>query len=104
MPCRPRLCDAVYALSEGVDLLVIESTFRTEDAALAAEYGHLTAAQAGSVATASRVRRLVLTHFSQRYPDQTRFRDEAAAVSDGEIIVARDLTCIPVPRHLTRIV
>jgi ribonuclease Z len=61
------LCDAVFALAERADLLVIESTFLSEDAALAAEVGHLTAAQAGRVAAESGVRRLVLTHFSQRY-------------------------------------
>ena len=30
------LCDNVFALAEGVDLLVIESTFLAEDAAMAA--------------------------------------------------------------------
>jgi ribonuclease Z len=64
-----RLCDDVFALAEGADLLVIESTFLTRDAHLAEPYGHLTAAQAGRVAAESGVRRLVLTHFSQRYDD-----------------------------------
>jgi ribonuclease Z len=91
------LCDAVHALADGVDLLVIESTFLAEDEALAREYGHLTARQAASVAAECGVRRLVLTHFSQRYPDPTRYAQEAAEVFDGEIIVADDLTRVPVP-------
>lgn len=41
-----RLCDAVFALADGADLLVVESTFLDEDAALAHAYGHLTARQA----------------------------------------------------------
>ncbi|GAA4582055.1 ribonuclease Z [Planotetraspora phitsanulokensis] len=96
-----RLCDGVYALAEGVDLLVIESTFLSEEAALAAEYGHLTAAQAGQVAQACGVRRLVLTHFSERYSfaDEPRFIGEAAKEFDGEIVTARDLTRVPVPRR-----
>ncbi|GAA1332826.1 ribonuclease Z [Pseudonocardia xinjiangensis] len=93
-----RLCDAVYALADGVDMLVIESTFLDEDAALAASYGHLTARHAGAVAAAGGVRRLVLTHFSQRYPDPARFHAEAAAEFDGEIVVAQDLMRVPV-RH-----
>jgi ribonuclease Z len=92
-----RLCDAVYALADGVDLLVIESTFLSEDEALAREYGHLTARQAASVAAACGVRRLVLTHFSQRYADPARFGAEAADVFDGEVVVAEDLARVPMP-------
>jgi ribonuclease Z len=92
-----RLCDAVFALADGVDLLVIESTFLARDARLAEQYGHLTAAQAGRVAAESGVRRLVLTHFSQRYDDPAAFRDEAAQCFDGDIVVASDLTRVPVP-------
>ncbi|MFC8296722.1 ribonuclease Z [Micromonospora orduensis] len=91
------LCDGVYALAEHADLLVIESTFLESEAALAAEVGHLTAAQAARVATESGVRRLVLTHFSQRYPDPRRFHDEARAHFDGELIIAEDLTTVQVP-------
>jgi ribonuclease Z len=69
------LCDNVFHLAEGADLLVIESTFLAEDAAMAAQVGHLTAGQAGSVARQSGARTLVLTHFSQRYADSTRFLD-----------------------------
>ena len=94
-----RMCDAVPALADGADLLVIESTFLEEDAALARAYGHLTARQAATVAAECGVRRLVLTHFSQRYPDPARFRDEAAEVFDGDLVVAADLQTVPVPRR-----
>ncbi|WP_127499632.1 ribonuclease Z [Actinoplanes solisilvae] len=91
------LCDNVFALADGVDLLVIESTFLTEDAEMAAQVGHLTAAQAGAVAHQAGVRTLVLTHFSQRYQDPARFLDEARANFAGEIVVAEDLGRVPVP-------
>jgi ribonuclease Z len=94
-----RLCDAVPALADGADLLVIESTFLEEDAALARDYGHLTARQAATVAAECGVRTLVLTHFSQRYPDPERYRDEAAAVFSGDLVVAADLDTVPVPRR-----
>ncbi|QXJ24427.1 ribonuclease Z [Actinomadura graeca] len=96
-----RLCEGVAELADGVDLLVIESTFLGEDAALAAEYGHLTSAQAARVAADAGVRHLVLTHFSERYgtDDEHRFRDEAAAVFDGEITLVRDLDRVPLPRR-----
>jgi ribonuclease Z len=94
-----RLCDAVFALADGTDMLVCESTFLADDAALAPEYGHLTAAQAGRIAAESGARLLVLTHFSQRYAhtDARRFADEAGAGFGGEIAVAADLDRIPVP-------
>ena len=94
------LCDNVFTLADGVDLLVIESTFLTEDAAMAAQVGHLTAAQAAAVARECRVRTLVLTHFSQRYADAGRFLAEARPHFDGRIVVAEDLARVPVPPRL----
>lgn len=95
-----RLCDGVYALAAGADLLIIESTFLEADAALAAEFGHLTAGQAAQVAAESGVRTLVLTHFSQRYQDPAEFEREARVHFGGELYVAQDLDRIPVPKHL----
>ena len=92
-----RLCDAVYALADNADLLVIESTYLDTEAGLAADHAHLTAAQAGRVAATAGVRRLVLTHFSQRYPDPAAFLTEARQHFDGDIVVAADLDRIPVP-------
>jgi ribonuclease Z len=96
-----RECDAIGALAVGVDLLVIEATFLDEHASLAADYGHLTAAQAGRIAAAGGVRRLVLTHFSERYrpEDRPRFAEEAAAAYQGDIVIADDLCRVPVPRR-----
>ncbi|MGY2078519.1 ribonuclease Z [Modestobacter sp. SYSU DS0657] len=92
-----RLCDGVYALADGADLLVIESTFLHEDAALAEQYGHLTARQAGAVAAECGVRTLVLSHFSQRYRDPARFAAEAREEFGGDVVVAADLDVVPVP-------
>jgi ribonuclease Z len=94
-----RLCDGVFALADGVDLLLIEATFLEADAALATEYGHLTAGQAARVAAECGVRTLVLSHFSQRYADAGRFGEEAAEWFDGEIVVAEDLMTVRVPRR-----
>jgi ribonuclease Z len=91
-----RLCDAAFALADGADLLVCESTFLERDADLAAAYGHLTAAQAARVAKAAGARRLVLSHFSQRYPDAADYAAEAAEIFP-DVVVARDLDRVPVP-------
>jgi ribonuclease Z len=91
-----RLCDGAVALAEGADLLVCESTFLDRDADLAAAYGHLTATQAARLAVEAGARRLVLTHFSQRYPDDAAFANEAGAIFP-DVVVARDLDRVPVP-------
>lgn len=94
-----RLCDAAFELASGSDLLVCESTFASEDEALATEYGHLTARQAGRIAAASGARSLVLTHFSQRYEhgSEARLLAEAAEEFGGAISLVSDLDVVPVP-------
>jgi ribonuclease Z len=91
-----RLCDAVFELADGVDLLVIESTFLDADERLATAHGHLTAGQAGRVAREAGVRRLVLTHISERYSaeDEQRFLDQAGF--DDQVLV-HDFDRIAVP-------
>ncbi|SDH25992.1 ribonuclease Z [Lentzea fradiae] len=96
-----RLCDNVYELADKADLLVIESTYLARDTKLAGDHGHLTARQAARVARESGVRKLVLTHFSQRYDDPAEFHAEAAAEFDGEIVIAKDLDRVPVPKRAT---
>ncbi len=92
-------CEGAVELAAGADLLVCESTFLSADEDMAIEYGHLTARQAGRLAAESGTRRLVLSHFSRRYPDVEAFGDEARSEFDGDVILARDLDHIEVPRH-----
>ncbi|MFG2617943.1 ribonuclease Z [Streptomyces sp. NPDC048507] len=95
-----RLCDGVDELARGCDLLVIESTFLDADSALARDHGHLTAGQAARVARDAGVRHLVLTHFSQRYPDPSEFEREARAAGfEGELTIAADLVRVAVPKR-----
>ncbi|NUS17556.1 MAG: ribonuclease Z [Streptomyces sp.] len=95
-----RLCPAVPELADGCDLLVIESTFQDQDAALAEEHGHLTAGQAAAVARDAGVRHLVLTHFSQRYPEPDGFAEQARKAGfTGGLTIAADLMRVPVPRR-----
>jgi ribonuclease Z len=92
-----RLCEGVFRLADQADLLVIESTYLSSERELATNFGHLTARQAARVAQECGVRKLVLTHFSQRYIHPERFYEEAAAEFSGEIVVAADLTRVSVP-------
>lgn len=91
-----RLCDAAFALAEGVDLLVCESTYLDEHAELAHDHAHLTARQAATIARDAGARRLVLTHFSRRYASAEPFLHEARAVFD-DVVCAEDGLRVPVP-------
>jgi ribonuclease Z len=62
--------DGLSVHVQDADLLVIEATFLERDAAVAFDYGHLSAAKAAELAAISGVRQLVLTHISGRYPDE----------------------------------
>jgi ribonuclease Z len=97
-----RLCDAAFALADSADMVVCESTFADTEAALARDYGHLTAGQAGRIAAESGARLLVLTHFSQRYEhcDGQQLAEEVGSAFGGPILLAQDLDRIPIPsRH-----
>lgn len=88
-----RECPGAHELARGVDLLVCEATYLSELESLAKDYGHLTAEQAGRIARDARVKKLVLTHFSQRYSsvdelalEAGRFHDDVVAARDGDHI------------------
>ena len=89
-------CDAAYELAADADLLVCEATYLTADAHLAEEYRHLTAAQAARIAARAGARKLLLTHFSQRYDDPRAFLEEATPIFP-DVALARDLLRIAVP-------
>lgn len=95
-----RACEGADDLAADVDLLIIEATFLESERGLADEAGHLTAAGAARIGRDAGARRVVLTHFSQRYPDLTGHLEEARrAAPDLDLVVARDLDRIPLPER-----
>ncbi|MCB9567477.1 MAG: ribonuclease Z [Myxococcales bacterium] len=93
-----RLCDNAFELARGVDLLVCESTYLDEDADKAHANGHMTAREAAILARDAGARRLVLTHFSQRYQSTKPFVAEAREIH-ADAVAARDGDTIPVPKR-----
>jgi len=89
-------CDGVLELAQDVDMLVIESTYLHSEVELAEKYMHLTARQAAELATEAGAKRLVLTHFSARYPNNAVFAEEAAEFH-ADVVAADELATIPFP-------
>ncbi len=94
MDTRP--CGGATLLAQGADLLVCEATYQDTEAAEALDHFHMTASQAASLAQREGVRRLALTHFSQRYDNADGFRREAEAVH-ADVAIAEDLSRVEVP-------
>ena len=59
--------DNIREAVQGADALVIEATYLDRDADLASKVGHITARQAGELATECDVKYMFLTHISRRY-------------------------------------
>jgi len=80
-----RPCDNIVKLAEGADILIIEATFGSDLQEKAEEYGHLTAKDAAMLANESGVKKLVLTHFSQRYKNSKELEEDARQVFDNTV-------------------
>lgn len=100
---------ALAELGRDADLYIVEATSRNQQPGVPPPAGtsgargaaagprmHLTAAEAGQVAAAAQVRRLMLTHF---WPgnDRQASRAAAAEVFAGEILLAEEGLDVPLP-------
>ncbi len=77
-------------LAEGADLLICEATHLEELKEKTEEYKHLTTKQAAGIAKEANVKKLIITHFSQRYKDLKKLEKEAKD-EFKETIAAKDL-------------
>ncbi len=93
-----RVCEAARELARDVDLLVCEATYLSDLESLAKDYGHLTAEQAGKLARDAGVKKLVLTHFSQRYTAVDELASEAGRFH-ADVVAAYDGAHIPFPKR-----
>jgi len=71
------------------DALVIEATYLSAEEELAREYGHLTAAEAATMAHLAEVKQLYLTHVYRRYSEEAVLAE--AQPIFPQTIVVRDL-------------
>lgn len=75
--CDTGLCNACYELAKDADLLISEAVFSSKQEEKATDYKHLTAKQAALIASKANAKKLILTHFSQRYKDINEILDDA---------------------------
>lgn len=71
------ICNSCFKIAENADILVAESSYTSKLEEKAREYKHMTAQQAALIANKSNVKKLILTHFSQRYKTISEIEEEA---------------------------
>lgn len=80
----------------GADLLIHDSTLDEELAERAKEYGHSTPNQAARTAKKAEVKKLILTHISQRYEDTRMVLKQAKKIFKNTV-VAQDFMKLDIP-------
>ena len=74
-----------YKIAKDADILLCESTYSSEHKEKAEEYYHMTAVEAAQVASQSNTKKLILTHFSARYKDESVLEKDARTVFDNTL-------------------
>ncbi len=74
------VCNNAVELAMEADAFICEATYDDDLEEKAGKYKHLTARQAASIANQAGVKRLILTHFSQRYKETGRIVESARTV------------------------
>ncbi len=89
--------DNLVEYAAQADALVIEATYLSMEEDLAYQFGHITAAQAASLARDAAVKRLYLTHISRRYSEKEVLEEARKIFSPT--VVARDLDQVRIVRE-----
>jgi ribonuclease Z len=96
-----RPCESVIKLAQNADVLIHDGSFSHEEKELVEESAHSTNVQAAEVAKKANVKRLYLTHISQRYPkkeDLDVLLGEARRIFP-ETYIAEDFMKLQVEKH-----
>lgn len=69
-------CKNAYELAAEADVLIAESAYTSDMEEKSLEYKHMTTKQAALIATTANVKKLIITHFSQRYKTNKELEED----------------------------
>lgn len=84
------LNEKIIPFVKNSDLLICETSFSSENAKEAKEHMHLTAKQNGQIAKSAKVKKLILTHISQRYDNKLKELLEDAKKEFKNVSIVND--------------
>ncbi len=90
-----RPCESLKEAAEDADLLIVDSSFGKDKKKKAKDYMHGEAGEMAELANRANVDKLVLTHFSNRYDDESILEEEAREIFENSI-ASQDLMKIEV--------
>ena len=93
-----RPCDGARFLAKDADLIVMEGTYLHAEEQCAQNYGHMTVKEATTIAKEAGAKKLILTHFSQRYTNLVPLKTEAEETFPGTMF-AEDMLRVDIPRN-----
>lgn len=84
------------SIAKDSDILIAESSFLDKDSNKAKEYLHMTAKQAAQIAKKAKVKKLILTHISQRYEASLKDIEKEAKKIFKNVFVAKDFDTVEI--------
>jgi len=91
-----KLTSNANKLAQNSKLLITEATYSKNQKNLAKKYGHLTAEQAAKIAKKAKVKKLILTHISQRYEFKEKILLKEAKKIFPNTTIAKDFMKVEV--------
>lgn len=89
------VCNTAIELAKDADILVCESTYSSKLQQKAEEHKHMTSKDAAMIANQANVKKLILTHFSQRYKNTLEIQEDAQTYFN-EVVCAEDFMKVDV--------
>ena len=78
-----RLCTSAINLAKDADVMLIEATYKDDLEDKAEQNKHLTTKDVGYIANMANVKKVIITHFSQRYKNASEIEENARKYFDN---------------------